>query len=203
MTEVVREGYDRMGDRYETWAAEIRDDPRDGWRDDLIGRLADGARVLELGCGRGRDTQAFAQRFRVTAVDCSPMQLQHARRAVPKATFLNADFASLEIEDDSFDAVASMYAFNHVARGLLTPLLRSIHDWLVPGGLMLASFGVGDTEAWVGDWLGVPMFFSSYPAHVNSRLVSEAGLDVIRDDVARFREPEGEVSFQWVLARSI
>ena len=200
---VVREGYDRIGDRFQSWAAEIAGDPRDEWREDLCSRLRDGARILELGCGRGRDAAALCKRFAVTAVDCSPKMLEHARRSAPTATFLNSDFTSLELADGSFDAIASFYAFNHVPRERLAPLLRAIRDWLVPGGLLLTTFGTGDIEAWTGEWLGAPMFFSSYPAEVNSRLVREAGFEAVRDEIVPIREPEGEVSFQWVLARSI
>jgi hypothetical protein len=40
-------------------------DPRAEWRDDLVARLADGARVVELGCGTGtEETRVLAQRFR-------------------------------------------------------------------------------------------------------------------------------------------
>jgi len=200
---IVRDGYERMGDRFESWAAQIRDDPRDEWRADLCSRLAAGARVLELGCGRGRDTCVLAERFAVTAVDCSPKMLEHARRKAPRATFLNSDFTSLDLDDDSFDAVASFYVFNHVPRGQLAPLLRAIHDWLVPGGLLLTAFGTSDTEAWTGEWLGVPMFFSSFPPERNSQLAREAGFDILRDELVTFTEPEGEATFQWILARSI
>lgn len=87
-------------------------------------------------------------------------------------------------------------------RDLLAPLLANVHDWLVPGGRLLTAFGASDTEGWTGEWLGAPTFFSSFPPEVNSRLVREAGFAIERDQVVAFEEPEGEATFQWVLARA-
>jgi len=30
--------------------------------------------------------------------------------------------------------------------------------------------------------------------------VREAGFEILRDELATFREPEGDVTFQWILA---
>ena len=66
---------------------------------------------------------------------------------------------------------------------------------------MMIALGVEDNEAWTGDWLGAPTFFSSYPPATNTRLVRDAGLEILRDELVTFREPDGDVTFQWVLAK--
>jgi cyclopropane fatty-acyl-phospholipid synthase-like methyltransferase len=168
-----------------------------------VARLEDGARVLELGCGSGSpETRRLAQRFALTGVDISPQQVERAGAAIPEAEFIVADFTELELPAGSFDAVVAFYVFNHVPRELLAPLLRRIHVWLVPRGRLLTAFGVSDTEGWTGEWLGAQTFFSSFPPEVNSRLVREAGFTIERDEVITFDEPEGPVSFQWVLAQA-
>lgn len=157
--------------------------------------------MLELGCGAGvPTTQRLAARFKLTGVDISGEQVRRARAAVPEAEFVQADFTSLELEPSSFDAVVSFYAFNHVPRELLAPTFARIHRWLVPGGYLMAALGTGDTEAWTGDWLGAPTFFSSFPPETNTRLVLEAGFTILSDDLAAFREPDGDMVFKWVLA---
>lgn len=203
-TRIVGEGYDAMSDDFTAWRDRIVGDPRERWRDELASRLADGARVLELGCGVGvPDALALAKRFRVTGVDISEEQIARARKNVPTATFVRADFTSLEFETDAFDAAAAFYSFNHVPRDLLAPLFGRIHSWLVPGGLFLASFGTSDTDSWVGEWLGTTMFFSSFPPETTSGLLAEAGFELLLDELGAMREPEpeGEVAFHWVLAR--
>jgi SAM-dependent methyltransferase len=201
-TKLVGEGYDVIGERFVAWRDRIVGDPRLWWADQLTSRVSAGARVLELGCGSGvPDTQELAKRFRVTAVDLSPEQIRRARAAVPDAEFIVADFTALELEPSSFDAVVAFYVFNHVPRELLAGLLDDIHAWLVPDGYLLTAFGTGDTDGWTGEWLGTTMFFSSYPPETNSRLVDEAGFERLLDEVVTFLEPDGEATFQWVLAR--
>ena len=117
-----------------------------------------------------------------------------------EAEFVRADFTALELEPGSFDAVVSFYAFNHVPRELLAPTFARIHRWLVPSGLFMTALGTSDTEAWAGDFLGAPTFFSSFPPETNTRLVQEAGFEILRDEHVTFREPDGDVTFQWVLA---
>ncbi len=190
-----------MGETFAEWRTRIADDPRREWEDELASRLEEGARLLELGCGSGPpETKRLAQRFTLTGVDISPQQVERARAAIPEAEFICADFTDLELPAGSFDAVASFYAFNHVPRDLLAPLLRRAHGWLVPGGWLLTAFGTSDMEGWTGDWLGAPTFFSSYPPETNSQLVREAGFTIERDEVVELQEPEGPVQFQWVLA---
>jgi len=190
-----------MGETFAAWREEIDGDPRREWEDELVSRLAEGKRVLELGCGSGSpETRRLAQRFALTGVDISPRQVERAREAIPDGEFVCADFTELELPRGSFDAVASFYVFNHVPRELLEPLLGNIHGWLVPGGWLLTAFGVSDTKGWTGDWLGAQTFFSSFPPGVNSRLVREAGFTIECDVVVEFEEPEGPARFQWVLA---
>ena len=200
-TQIVSDGYDAIGETFAEWRTRIVDDPRRAWEDELVSRLVDDARLLELGCGSGApETRRLAQRFALTAVDISPRQVERARAAIPGAEFICADFTEVELPAGSFDAVASLYAFNHVPRDLLPPLLEHAHGWLVPGGWLLTAFGVSDTEGWTGDWLGAQTFFSSYPTETNSRLVREAGFTIERDEVVEILEPEGPMQFQWVLA---
>jgi len=187
MTEIVREGYRR--NTFDEWRTRISGDPRDTWCDLLVSKLEPGARVLELGCGLGEPKLAA---FEVTGVDL-----------VARAPgVIEADFLELELPDGSYEACASFYVFNHVPRERLAGLLAKIHAWLVPGGWSMHAFGTTDNPGWKGEWLGAPNFFSSYPPDVNSRLVRDAGFEILRDELVTFTEPEGEATFQWVLARS-
>jgi SAM-dependent methyltransferase len=200
--ELVARGYDRIADRFAAWQDRIECDPRAGWAEDLASRLAPGARVLELGCGAGSaETAMLAEGFALTGVDVSGEQIRRARARLPGAEFVQADFLEVDLPDGSFDAVCSFYAFNHVPRELLGGLLGRIAGWLGPGGLALNAFGVGDNAGWTGEWLGTEMFFAGFEPAENSRLVGSAGLEILRDEVVSFVEPDGTVEFQWILAR--
>ena len=126
----------------------------------------------------------------------------HGPARVPGARFLHADLTAVELEPTSFDAVVSFYVFNHVPREELGPLLGRIQRWLRPGGFLLASFGASDVPGWYGEWLdGVETFFSGYEPEVTLQLVRASGLEIRRDELETIREPEGDATFLWVLAR--
>jgi cyclopropane fatty-acyl-phospholipid synthase-like methyltransferase len=204
-TRIVAQGYDEIGEHFAVWRERIVGDPRRWWADQLTSRLTEGARILELGCGSGvPDTRLLAERFRVTGVDISPEQIKRARASMPNAGFIVADFTARDFVPGSFDAVAAFYVLNHVPRDLLAGLLGRIHSWLVPGGYLLATFGTSDTESWVGEWLGTTMFFSSFPPETTNRLLADTGFEVLLGELGKMREPEpdGEVEFHWVLART-
>ena len=107
----------------------------------------------------------------------------------------------IDFPPDSVDAVAAFYSFNHVPRDLLAPLYARLHTWLAPGGLLLTTLGVGDSESWIGEWLGTTMYFSSFPAEVNTQMLGAAGFELLRDELVTITEPEGDATFQWILAR--
>jgi len=201
-TQLVGAGYDAMADTWESWSSGITDDPRHAWLDALLAVLPADADVVELGCGNGKaETLELSRRARLTGVDLSEEQLRRARERVPDATFVQGDLTEIEFAEGSLDAVATFYVFNHVPRELLPSLFSRIHGWLRPGGHLLAALGAGDIEGWHGEWLGVPMFFSSFLPATNSQLLRDAGFELLRDETVTITEPEGPVKFHWVLAR--
>src|SRR5206468_10671683 len=116
--------------------------------------------------------------------------------------FFVADVTQLELEPESFDAVMSLFMFGHIPRAEQGPLLGRINSWLRPGGWLLTTLGTGGSDDDVeADWLGAPMFFASFDAETNRRLLADAGFDVVREAVITHDEPGyGPVSFMWVLA---
>lgn len=200
----VQAGYDAISERYLAWGGEIEGDPRERFLAELARRLPEKARVLDLGCGAGvPSTRALAERFSVTGVDVSAEQLRLARENVPHATFIQTDFAEVDVPDETFDGVAAFYSISHVPRDEHADLFQRIARWLRPGGLFLASLGSGGSEDWTGEWLGVPMFFSSHDARTNRALLQQAGFALLVDEVVEMKEPEGPVAFLWVLAQKV
>jgi ubiquinone/menaquinone biosynthesis C-methylase UbiE len=200
-SQTVQAGYDALAPRFGEWGSRVEGDPWERFLEELAGRLSDGARVIDLGCGNGAKTACLAPRFDVVGVDLSEEQLRLARATVPEATFLQADFAELDFPAGSFDAVTALYSIVHVPRDEHPALFGRILRWLKPGGLFLASMShVGGPDR-SEEWLGVEMFFSGFDAETNRRLVREAGFELLADEVVWMREPELEVAFLWVLGR--
>jgi cyclopropane fatty-acyl-phospholipid synthase-like methyltransferase len=197
----VEAGYDALAPRFSEWMTRIEGEPWERFFAELTVPLADGARLLDLGCGDGTKAARLAERFDVVGVDVSGEQLRLAHAAAPGSIFVQADFAELDFPVATFDAVIALYSIMHVARDDHPRLFAKVLRWLKPGGLFLTSLSnVGGPDR-TEKWLGVEMFFSGFDAETNSRLVREAGFDLLVDEVVRMREPEGETAFLWVLAQ--
>ena len=201
--QVVADGYDRIVDEYERWVKEdLVDDVLPRYAALLMDELPAGAKVLELGCGGGGPTtRALAARFDLTGVDLSARQIAKARRNVPDATFVHGDVCAVEFPPESFDAVASFYAFLHLPHGALPGLVAKIGTWLRPGGLFVATMaGGGDSQVVEPDFLGAPMYFSGYATEDNQRFVEDAGLVVARAQQEVILENGRKVGFFWIVA---
>ncbi len=199
--ETVSSAYDRIALRYLAWGQGVGADPRDRMTAAFMHLLPEGARVLELGCGAGvPSTRQLARRFQLVGVDISSSQIALARNNVPDAEFIHADLTELHLPDTSFDGVVALYAISHVPREQHARLFADVARWLKPGGLFLATLGSADSPDWTGEWLGEEMFFSSFDADENRRLLREAGFALLVDEVAITQEPEADAEFLWVLA---
>ena len=101
--------------------------------------LADGQRVLELGCGWGSLTLWMAEKYpksRITAVSNSAPQREYIeaearRRGFDNVAVLTKDMNVFSAED-RYDRVVSVEMFEHMRN--YPELLRRVSTWLKPGG---------------------------------------------------------------------
>jgi cyclopropane fatty-acyl-phospholipid synthase-like methyltransferase len=200
---IVQSGYDRLGRRYRDWVALNPPHVRAWFLGEVLRRVPHGANVLELGCGTGVEATLLAADRSYTGIDLSAVQLGFARQRVPQGMFVRGDFTQIALRRERFDAVVSLYAFNHVPRAELAPTFRRVSEWLRVGGRFMISLGVGSDEGSVQEsWLGVPMFFASHEPGTNARLLREGGFDLELSEIREETEAEyGPVRFQWVIAR--
>jgi cyclopropane fatty-acyl-phospholipid synthase-like methyltransferase len=201
--QIVARGYDAIALRYAEWK-DASGWPTMRWLRELLARLPDGSRVLELGCGRGVPaTRELAKRHEVVGVDISSSQVALARHHVPEATFVHSDVMELELPAESYDAVVSIYMFGHIPPAEQGELVERIADWLRPGGWLLTTMGAGDDEPEnvESDWLGAPMYFAGVGRERSVGLLATAGLKVDRAETVAQVEHGEEVRFLWVLAR--
>jgi cyclopropane-fatty-acyl-phospholipid synthase len=126
--------------------------------------LADGQRILELGCGWGSLSLWMAEKYpqaRITAVSNSRTQKEHidaeaARRGLTNLTIITADMNVFEIAE-TFDRVVSVEMFEHMKNYQL--LLAKIARWLAPGGKLFVHIFTHREIAYhyedkgPGDWM--------------------------------------------------
>lgn len=200
---IVAAGYDQVVDRYESWAARIYSPERERVTKLIVDALPAGSRVLELGCGNGEPTsRLLSERFDLIGVDISAEQLRKARRAVPRATFIKADMATLTFPASHFGAVVALFSIIHIPCEEHEGLFRWVHAWLEPGGIFVFNSGATATyRGYEEDWLGAPMFWSHHAPETTRRLIQRAGLQIMSERVETINEGHGPASFVWWTAR--
>ncbi len=201
--ELVRTSYDRVAERHAEWASRTRTAERERYANLLLKRLPANAAVLDLGCGIGiPTTRTLAGKFCVRGVDLSERHIALARQNVPAARFSCRDMTQLIWPSDSVDAIAAFYSIIHVPRDEHRGLFERISGWLRPGGLFVGTLGTTDDPAGhEEDWLGAPMFWSSFDVATSVQLISAAGLEIEAATVETADEDGQEVPFLWVVAR--
>jgi cyclopropane fatty-acyl-phospholipid synthase-like methyltransferase len=157
--------------------------------------------LLDLGCGNGLPfTKQLAERYRVTAVDISPVQAKLAARNVPRAQVICGDMSNMHFPPESFDAISAFYSLIHLPREELGDFLVRMTRWLRPNGLFVGCFIAHDMPGDIDDWLGAPMYWSGYDSQRNRELLRAAGL-TIHSAVEEHADEDGQdVVFLWVIA---
>ncbi|WP_423605453.1 class I SAM-dependent DNA methyltransferase [Sphingomonas sp. MS122] len=111
--------------------------------DAFIAGLEPGSRVLDLGCGAGRDLLTLRKAgFDCLGVDLSA-QLARIARAHTEAPVLDADMRSLHFPDASFAGIVAIASLLHLSPGDQALQVDKIFGWLQPGGLFLATLKIG------------------------------------------------------------
>jgi len=129
-------------------------------------QLADGQRILDLGCGWGSFALWAARRYpqaRITAVSNSRTQRAFIEaRAPANLEVRTADVRSLDLPAASFDRVVSIEMFEHMRN--YGVLLGKIARWLAPGGALFVHVFAHRVHAYpfedngASDWMAREFF---------------------------------------------
>jgi SAM-dependent methyltransferase len=116
------------------------------WAEDCLRRHGAGARVLDMGCGTGRDAAHLHRAGRtVTGADLSGAMLAHARVHHRGPAYVRADLHGFDLGRAAFDAVVcldSSLLYCHTG-DQLDGFLASCRHALAPGGLLVAEMRNG------------------------------------------------------------
>ena len=98
--------------------------------------LPAGARILDAGCGSGRNMVELARHGSVTGVELSRPSVELAR-ARESGEVLEGSVLELPFESDSFELVVSLDVIEHLEDDL--GALRELHRVVAPGGALLVT----------------------------------------------------------------
>ena len=182
-----RAGWQRVARTYAGDEA-AEDDPvmRRRVRARFMERLPQGAKVLEVGCGPGTDSAAFASEgFAVTATDYAPEFIDVVRERYPELDARVMDMTAPDLPCRSFEGIYGFASFLHLPRELAQGTIGQLAELLLPGGLLcltLIKSSKGVREYAIDGWVGDPetsMLFTCYDEAEATKLAEQAGLEQV------------------------
>lgn len=151
-------------------------------REKFISLVKPGGKILDAGCGSGRDANYFASKgFTVTGIDLSDGLLSYAREhAHPGATFQKMDLRTITL-NTSFDGIWASASLLHLKRDEFVPVLRNFQHMLMPGGILFLLMKEGTEEQLVtsGTISGETRFFTYYMSDDLRQILEGAGFTII------------------------
>jgi SAM-dependent methyltransferase len=169
----VRDSYDSAAKAYaEHLATELVHKPLDRH---LLNRFAEEARgrglVADLGCGPGHVARYLQEQgVTVAGIDLSPEMVRVATGLHPGLELRVGDMNRLDLPDASLAGIVAFYAIVHFRPAELSTVFQEVHRVLMPGGLALLSFHVGDEVVHVDDLFGSPVSLD-FRFHIPSAVI--------------------------------
>ena len=124
--------------------------------DRFLAHVGAGGRILDAGCGAGRDTLAFAQRgYEVVAFDASPEMVRLARARVGNRVMGNHMRFESVTSLAEFDGIWTCASLLHVPECSFPDVAGRLAVALRPGGAWYMSFKSGSGQRMAGGRLFV------------------------------------------------
>lgn len=135
----------------------------------FLAKLQDGARILDFGCGSGRDSKYFQDRgYEVEAVDGSAelcrLASEYTGIEVKQMLFSDLD------EVERYDGIWACASILHLQKRELGTVLGKMRDALKPSGVIYASFKYGNFEGERGG-----RYFTNFTEGAFSEFLEEVG----------------------------
>ena len=116
-------------------------------RSRFLAYLPIGCRILDFGCGTGRDSKAFLDLgYDVTAIDGSEALCQIARllTGLPVRCLDFRDYTP--VEGEVYEGIWACASLLHLQKDELLPVMKVLSQTLIPGGAFYVSFKYGTFE---------------------------------------------------------
>lgn len=156
----------------------------------FLSRMREGGRILDLGCGSGRDSRYFLERgFQVTALDGSKEMCRLASLYIQKPV-VHCDYFSF-VPEDLYDGIWAQASLVHLEKKEIQAMLKRLSSWLKQDGTVVLSFCYGD---FVGERDG--RFYTYLTEESFPPLLCGSGLEVISSWHSQDARPG--YSFEWL-----
>jgi len=150
---------------------------------ELIQHVGQNGKVVDVGCGTGRDMAWFESKgITVTGIDLSMGMLVYARENV-LGDLVSMNMRNLGFCDAYFDGVWCCASLLHLPKTEAAYALQEMHRMLKPGGTLILSIQEGNGENWEGGFVpNVKRFFARYQADEMRNILSRKRFSILRED---------------------
>lgn len=140
-------------------------------------------RILDFGCGPGRDLKAFSERGHTAIGLDGAASFAQMARDYSGCDVWQQNFLALDLPDNTFDGVFANATLFHIPKQELPRVLSELHACLKPGGVLFSSNPRGDNEeGWSRGRYGVYHDLDAW-----RRFVSAAGFT----EITHYYRPAG------------
>lgn len=154
--------------------------------------LPAGTRLLDLGCGGGRDAGDLDLRgYRVVGVDRTSALLSAGRRRYRSLPLVRADLRQLPFHAMSFDGLWAAASLMHLPKPEARRILADLCKLVRPGGLFAATVTYGMKSRLVTDGWIPGRYFARWKKDELARVVRRAGWTILELKVVANRERKG------------
>lgn len=170
--------YDDIAKEY---AEEFFYDTSDNKYIDIFLNSLEGIKVLDVGCGNGRDCKYISQKgFEINGIDLSVGMLEIAKERVSNGKFEIMDITSITYQDNSYDGIISNCSLFHVSVEELPKTLESFRKILKPNGKLLLILQEGNGETMVEEPYrpGVHIYMNYFSVNQIQNLLQEHGFNI-------------------------
>ena len=113
----------------------------------LLQLLPSKAKIIDIGCGSGRDATIFSEMgAKVVGIDFCSNLLDIAKQNSPLPKFELMDIEAMDFPDSSFDGAWSACSLGHIAKKNLPAVLKKINVLLKDNGIFYLALKKGSGE---------------------------------------------------------
>lgn len=142
--EITKESYQLTA---QAFAHNVADLAPIGSIEKFFGLLPPKAKIIDLGCGSGRDAKIFTTMgTNVLGIDYCSNLIEIAKAHAPLANFELMDIEMMNLPASSFDGAWSACSLGHISKKLLPHVLEKIHSLLKENGFFYLALKKGSGE---------------------------------------------------------
>ena len=158
---------------------------------EFISLIPKDAKILDIGCGSGRDVQYFLDyNLNPIGIDISHEMINEAKTRVPNGDFKKMDMRNLKFKENTFDALWACASLLHISRKELPKVLQNLNKIIKPNGILFIALKEGEGSKIIREqkYKDLPRLFVYYNKPEIEKLINENGFSIIKSEIEKGTE---------------